>query len=353
MTDHYIEDLYNINHEVNLPNLNITEEDLNETVKIDESIKDCATSKDIELDIVCSPFTESLTDNFDSASVTTGCTDESFSEAQSVGYLLTKSKRHRTLSSSSVNSKRKRRFSTRSSLNSSDSMSDYSIDSASSSRCSSPDRQINFTGFKSFSSGSSCSSSASSSKSSKKPLKCHNNSTKYLNKKNRFRKNNWSKYTNKYNSKKCKVIDLANRKHENIQYSRKGPSQELTNGGEVAINERVLYIGDIPSGTLKSDIKNWFSKYGAIVDVQVCFGDNSKNFAFVTYECSHHATNAIKRMSPPYSPPSVLCSLTSFFPKQMAMMIFHIPNSFSLTADARTLFTKILVCSLLPSLVPF
>lgn len=274
MTDHYIDDLYN--KEMNLPNLNITEDDLNATVQIDTS-----DSKDIELDIVCSPFTESLTDNFDTASTTTGYTDESFSETASVSFLLSKSKRRRTLSSSSVNSKRKRRFSTRSSLNSSDSMSDYSIDSTSSSRCSSPERTINFAGFSNFS------------KKNSKQVKCHN-SAKYLNKKNRFRKNNWSiKYANKF-GKKCKVIDLANRKHEvTNQFARLDNGTSRPNSSEIAINDKVLYIGGIPSGILKSDIRSWFSKFGPIIDIQLCFGD-SKSFAFITYECSQHVTNAIK-----------------------------------------------------------
>ena len=145
MTDHYFEDLekqlFDNDSGFSLPNLDITEDDLNVVSQNNTgltSVND-RPNKDIELDIVYSPINDSLGDNFDCSSVTTGCIEDI--ECRLSRF---KSKRLRSLSASSVNSRRKRRFSSRSSLNSSDSMSDSSSteESAPSSRSSSPERSL-------------------------------------------------------------------------------------------------------------------------------------------------------------------------------------------------------------------
>lgn len=292
LTDHYFEDLEqklcgNIDG-FNLPNLDITEDDLNVSSQNNSlaSVDDCA-AKDIEVDYVYSPMDQSLVDSFDCASVTTGCTEESSSEDTDCLSSSLNPKRHRSLSNSSVN-RRKRRFSSRSSLNSSDAMSDTSSvdDSAPSSRSSSPERSLKMP-FGSFS--------------PKKVYQKTHSKFQLINK-NRPRKHvSWSsKYSDKYDKsvlvkkKKMKVIDLTHRNYSLT--SHKTFSRGETGASQVSeVNEKVLYIGDIPDGTKKSDINAWFGKFGNIEDIQMYFCDTGNNYAFVTYKYNHETRNAIKR----------------------------------------------------------
>src|SRR5699024_3092408 len=120
---------------LSLPNLEITEDDLNAVTQItadsngptnattvtateQSSGSSCSSSpnknqnsgspgKELEVDAhVNSPFTESVADNFDSSSVSTGCAEESSSEDFVCRSRRPKTKRHRSLSSSAVTSRR-------------------------------------------------------------------------------------------------------------------------------------------------------------------------------------------------------------------------------------------------------
>ncbi|KAJ6216404.1 hypothetical protein RDWZM_007561 [Blomia tropicalis] len=300
MTDQYIdglEQLYDLGS--NLPNLDITEDELNKfslnSNQTSSVVEEEIVAKDIELDIVFSPFSESAGDSLDCASETTGCTEESSSEDSDCLTRLNKS-RNRSLSSSSLSTRRKRRFSSRSSLNSSDSMSDSSSidDSAPNSRSSSPERSPNLTGFGSFTNSLVYATNSS-------------NHPKYLSNKHRNRKQfTWSDtFSNKFGKKptlkkKMTVIDLTHRNY-NLPSSHKtglarlaesGSSHQIS-GEKSGINERVLYIGNIPNGTTKSDLDTWFGEYGKIEDIQICFPDNGNNYAFITYKSSHETRNAI------------------------------------------------------------
>jgi len=97
--------------------------------------------------------------------------------------------------------------------------------------------------------------------------------------------------------KKMKVIDLSHRKfnvtsHKGLSRLDAGSSHQVSSSSEV--NEKVLYIGDIPNGTKKSDLNAWFGKFGTIEDIQAYFCDNGNNYAFITYKYSHETRNAIK-----------------------------------------------------------
>ena len=216
MTDHYIEDLeqlYNIDSGLSLPNLDITDDDLNTAAQSNGSInlnekKECSATaaKDIELNDIYSPYSTSVADSYDCASMVTTGTEESYSEDTDCHTRSLKSKRNRSLSSSSsLNSRRKRRFSSRSSVNSSDSMSDNSsLDSATSSRCSSPERTLNLSTFGSFVSHNSL------------YYKNSRNYPKYhqMNKSHSRKQLNWiNKFGSKYMKpkKKMKVIDFSTR----------------------------------------------------------------------------------------------------------------------------------------------
>lgn len=309
MTGNYFDDLeqlYGMDSGLSLPNLEITEEELNAVAQsntatsISNNLPSCA-AKEIEVGLAYSPapYSDSVVDSYDCSSVSTGFTEESSSEdfdsRPSQSPSPQKSKRHRSLSSSSVTSRRKRRFSSRSSVNSSDSMSDSSSpDSAPSSRSSSPERSLLnlVSGLGTFASPHIPAFHKST----------VNHSKFHLVNKSRLRKHvNWSnKYASKYMKpkKKIKVIDLAQRNfsvssHKALPRIETGSSHQVNSSSD--INEKVLYIGDIPSGTKKSDIHSWFGKFGAIEDVQTYICENGNNYAFVTYKYSHETRNAIKR----------------------------------------------------------
>jgi len=93
-----------------------------------------------------------------------------------------------------------------------------------------------------------------------------------------------------------KVIDLS-RNFSSIskkELARLDDSSHQVGSSMSDVNENVLYIGDIPSGTKKSDLSAWFGTYGTIEDIQTYFCDNGNNYAFITYKYSHETRNAIK-----------------------------------------------------------
>ena len=64
------------------------------------------------------------------------------------------------------------------------------------------------------------------------------------------------------------------------------------------IEERkIIYVGKIPDGTTKTDIRYWFGQFGAIKEVSIHFRDRGDNYAFVTFQRRTDAFQAIERMS--------------------------------------------------------
>ena len=64
------------------------------------------------------------------------------------------------------------------------------------------------------------------------------------------------------------------------------------------IEERkIIYVGKIPDGTTKTDIRYWFGQFGAIKEVSIHFRDRGDNYAFVTFHRRTDAFQAIERMS--------------------------------------------------------
>ena len=62
------------------------------------------------------------------------------------------------------------------------------------------------------------------------------------------------------------------------------------------IEERkIIYVGKIPDGTTKSDLRHRFGKFGPIKEVSVHFRDFGDNYAFVTYFRRSDAYEAIER----------------------------------------------------------
>ncbi|CAG2106977.1 unnamed protein product [Medioppia subpectinata] len=61
------------------------------------------------------------------------------------------------------------------------------------------------------------------------------------------------------------------------------------------IDERkIIYVGKIPDGTTKTDIRHWFGRFGAIKEVSVHFRDYGDNYAFVTFYKRCDAYEAIE-----------------------------------------------------------
>ncbi|KAH9493339.1 RNA recognition motif, partial [Dermatophagoides farinae] len=355
MTEQYLEEALSNQDELkNLPDLNLTEEDLKQVIDSCCYSEDGQQSSTImtndDLNDICydqfvtnpsdnhTIISSSNIDNSDSASVTTGCTDDSLlddkQQTSSSSFIRLKnqmkSKRNRSLSSSSPSStmiltKRKRRFSTRSSVNSSDAMSSSESSSSiesSSSRSSSPERSFNlavnftpnnnchnyFYAKNHYNNGGSSSNSNSSSNNNKyqqtikKKYRIEMNMDKGKQWTKAYSKNILKKQTlpstmNKNN--KCHIIHsvptIISNKHQQQQNVVNGSSHHDDVNNDNKDDETVLYIGNIPGGGhfTKNDIRFWFNKFGIIEDVQM-FQKQTKSFAFVRYRNGQSTANAIK-----------------------------------------------------------
>ncbi|RWS15042.1 protein SON-like isoform X2 [Dinothrombium tinctorium] len=58
---------------------------------------------------------------------------------------------------------------------------------------------------------------------------------------------------------------------------------------------RIVYVGNIPEGTTKTDLRYWFAKFGPITQVSVHFRDYGNNYAFVTFQRRSDAYEAVQR----------------------------------------------------------
>lgn len=164
------------------------------------------------------------------------------------------------------NTKRRRRLSTRSSV-------DSSSQSSRSSSCSSC---------------SSCTSFSSKSSNESKINYNHSNSIRNDNNKGQqctrkrtlkesYCQNNYSKIRHNFaNQNRNEMVNkLKNARNPIIRQTIKAKKD---------IEERkIIYVGKIPEGTTKTDIRHWFGHFGAIKEVSIHFRDYGDNYAFVTF----------------------------------------------------------------------
>ncbi len=87
--------------------------------------------------------------------------------------------------------------------------------------------------------------------------------------------------------------DIVNNRRNN---SKPKPSINLKQDIE---QRKIIYVGKIPDGTTKTDIRHWFGRFGAIKEVSIHFRDYGDNYAFVTFYRRCDAYEAIERMFSP------------------------------------------------------
>lgn len=57
---------------------------------------------------------------------------------------------------------------------------------------------------------------------------------------------------------------------------------------------RVIYVGNIPEGTTRTDLRQRFAQFGNIEEVSVHFRDRGDNYGFVTFMQSRDAYEAVE-----------------------------------------------------------
>lgn len=61
-----------------------------------------------------------------------------------------------------------------------------------------------------------------------------------------------------------------------------------------AEDRKVIYVGGIEEGTLKSDLRARFEAFGPVVDISVHFRDRGDNYGFLTFQHQADAYAAIE-----------------------------------------------------------
>ena len=85
--------------------------------------------------------------------------------------------------------------------------------------------------------------------------------------------------------------DRRERGQERVQQRRQ---QHLEHKDQVE-ERRVVYVGGIDEGTLKSDLRTRFEAFGPIVDISVHFRERGDNYGFLTFQKTEDAYMAIER----------------------------------------------------------
>ena len=57
---------------------------------------------------------------------------------------------------------------------------------------------------------------------------------------------------------------------------------------------KIVYVGKIEEGTLKSDLRTRFEAFGPILDISVHFRERGDNYGFLTFQSQADATRAIE-----------------------------------------------------------
>ncbi|KAF4528311.1 hypothetical protein B566_EDAN014987, partial [Ephemera danica] len=57
---------------------------------------------------------------------------------------------------------------------------------------------------------------------------------------------------------------------------------------------RVIYVGRLPEGTTKSDLRKRFEVFGPIIDISVHFREHGDNYGFVTFAYKVDAYDAVE-----------------------------------------------------------
>ena len=80
---------------------------------------------------------------------------------------------------------------------------------------------------------------------------------------------------------------------DRVQHRRQ--PQLMDHNKDQSEERRVVYVGGIDEGTLKSDLRTRFEAFGPIVDISVHFRERGDNYGFLTFQKSDDAFQAIER----------------------------------------------------------
>jgi RNA recognition motif-containing protein len=105
-----------------------------------------------------------------------------------------------------------------------------------------------------------------------------------------------SKIRPNFGNKNFNEIVNNRRNNTNNNNSKAKPPINLKQDIE---QRKIIYVGKIPDGTTKTDIRHWFGRFGAIKEVSIHFRDYGDNYAFVTFYRRCDAYEAIERMFSP------------------------------------------------------
>ncbi|XP_022691304.1 uncharacterized protein LOC111261790 isoform X3 [Varroa jacobsoni] len=67
--------------------------------------------------------------------------------------------------------------------------------------------------------------------------------------------------------------------------------EKIRKGGD----RKIIYVGKIPEGTTRVQVREWFSRFGKIAEVSLHFRDAGENYGFVTFERAKDAYQAVER----------------------------------------------------------
>jgi len=96
--------------------------------------------------------------------------------------------------------------------------------------------------------------------------------------------------------------NYQNKNHNEVVNNKINARNSIPNSIKPPINmkkdieeRKIIYVGKIPDGTTKTDIRHWFGRFGSIKEVSIHFRDYGDNYAFVTFYRRCDAYEAIER----------------------------------------------------------
>ncbi|OQR75904.1 hypothetical protein BIW11_08123 [Tropilaelaps mercedesae] len=67
--------------------------------------------------------------------------------------------------------------------------------------------------------------------------------------------------------------------------------EKIRRGGD----RKIIYVGKIPEGTTRVQIREWFSRFGKIAEVSLHFRDAGENYGFITFDRAEDAYRAVEQ----------------------------------------------------------
>eukprot|EP00088_Acartia_fossae_P012677 TRINITY_DN16556_c0_g1_i10.p1 TRINITY_DN16556_c0_g1~~TRINITY_DN16556_c0_g1_i10.p1 ORF type:complete len:1036 (+),score=233.71 TRINITY_DN16556_c0_g1_i10:67-3174(+) len=81
---------------------------------------------------------------------------------------------------------------------------------------------------------------------------------------------------------------------QQLQQQQQQQQQQLSDQKCLSEERRIVYVGKIEEGTLKSDLRSRFETFGPILDISLHFRERGENYGFLTFEHMEDAKRAIE-----------------------------------------------------------